>query len=251
MINLETLLPEIRHAVVLIPHPDDEAIGCGALLAKLAARSIKVSIILATNGDGAGELPEGTSQLRLAEFEQSLARLGVKGVPEYWLLSDGFLSSQPQLAERVRLSIERTAPDLIVAPWEGDIHPDHRALGAAVASISSALKAHRVYYEVWNPLSANAFIDATDVWPMKLGALKLHKTALLYGDYVHAMTGLAAYRSLLLPFDPKRPQYAEAYILELAQSPESDTPSSPPLEERRYTVGSRLLRWLGLRGDTP
>jgi len=249
MINLETLLPEIRHAVVLVPHPDDEAIGCGALLTQLTARSIKLSVILATNGDGAGELPEGTSQLRLAEFEQSLEHLGVKELPEYWLLDDGFLSTQTQLAERVKLSIERASPDLIIAPWQGDLHPDHSALGAAVAALPSSVKAHRVYYEVWNPLPANAFIDATDVWQIKLSALKLHKTALLYGDYVHAMTGLAAYRSLLLPFDPKRQQYAEAYILELDQK--GDTTSPPPGEIRSYSLGSRLMRWLGLRGDTP
>ena len=38
------------HVVAYLAHADDEVLGCGGLLAKLAAQGHRVSIVLATDG---------------------------------------------------------------------------------------------------------------------------------------------------------------------------------------------------------
>jgi LmbE family N-acetylglucosaminyl deacetylase len=55
---LETTLPALNwpraneRVWILAPHPDDESLGCGGLLAKCAAHNVPVKIVFLTGGDG-------------------------------------------------------------------------------------------------------------------------------------------------------------------------------------------------------
>ncbi len=55
---LETPLPDLNwprpneRVWILAPHPDDESLGCGGLLAKCAAQNVAVKIVFLTGGDG-------------------------------------------------------------------------------------------------------------------------------------------------------------------------------------------------------
>src|SRR6185369_17733543 len=59
-------LSPARRVLVVAPHPDDETLGCGGTLARLAPLC-EVHLLLVTNGDGGGALPTGTSQTRKKE----------------------------------------------------------------------------------------------------------------------------------------------------------------------------------------
>lgn len=214
---MKVLNPELikfSTALVLIPHPDDEAIGCGALLSLLASSGCQIEVILVSNGDGAGELPAGTSEARIVELLNSLTQLGLNCKPTLWMEPDGGLTESPSLPRRVAECLNNTEAELIIAPWEGDQHPDHAAVGKLVGEWQRSTKPGStvLFFEVWTPLPANSVVDATSVWAKKCAALSAHKTALACGDYMHAMTGLAAYRSLFLPHTQERSRYAEAYL---------------------------------------
>lgn len=205
-------LRHCRRALVLAPHPDDEAIGCGGLLIRLQELGIATRVVLASDGSGAGELPEGTDAIRQAEFMASLGTLGRDLEAELWRLPDGQLNAhEATLEAHMAAAIDAFDATLLIAPWPGDMHPDHAALGQA------ALTCHRrcplaqgvLFFEVWSPLPATHLLDVTAEWPRKQAALGCHATALACGDYAHAMQGLAGYRSLLVPGSICR--YAEAY----------------------------------------
>ncbi|OPX56589.1 N-acetylglucosaminyl deacetylase, LmbE family [Oceanospirillum multiglobuliferum] len=206
-------IENIRKALVLIPHPDDESIGCGGLLALLAERGTPVHVVLVSDGSGAGGLPEGAGLVRQHELSQALNVLGASITYECLGLPDGSLSQVEGLQAKIQASIDRFQPSVLVAPWMQDMHPDHAATGYA------ALRAHQdrplsqgvLFYEVWTPLTANLILNISQVWPKKQKALEQHKTALSCGDYLRATEALAAYRSLLSGNLAAQGEYAEAF----------------------------------------
>lgn len=204
-------LDAFEHALAFIPHPDDEALGCGGLLRRLVMAERKVEVVLVSDGSGGPSHPGNLSAARLPEFARSLNVLGVQ-THETWLLPDGCLEQVPDLHARIDARIKSSAPDLIIAPWPEDLHPDHAAIGQAVASSLAARASCVAWFEIWSPLTASHVLDVTDVMDIKSQALRAHETALRFGNYLEAMVGLAAYRGINLPYRGA-PSYAEAYLL--------------------------------------
>ncbi|MGM0632258.1 MAG: PIG-L deacetylase family protein [Pseudomonadota bacterium] len=190
----------LGRALVLIPHPDDEVIGCGGLLARLAERSQPTLVVLVSDGSGAGELPPGTDEVRQREFRDAMAVLYPDCELRLWRLPDGALREEElvPLMEDARRSFRA---DSIVTPWPRDLHPDHAALGRAALRVYRAAPGLRgvLFYEAWTPLDANRLLEVTDTWARKEQALRCHATALAAQNYERSMDGLARHRALLLP----------------------------------------------------
>ncbi|MGI4827638.1 MAG: PIG-L deacetylase family protein [Janthinobacterium lividum] len=68
--------PPLRPAVVIAPHPDDETLGAGALIAMLRQKECEFTVIAVTDGENCypGEDP---GDLRDTEQTAAIARLGV------------------------------------------------------------------------------------------------------------------------------------------------------------------------------
>lgn len=208
-INLD--FSDFEKVLVFVPHPDDEAIGCGGLLAKLAMTKAEVKVILVSDGSGGGALPEGSAALREGEFLLSLEILGIKDM-QIWGLPDGKLESVSALPQKIGLQIRSYKPNIVMAPWYLDMHPDHSVIGYAVKKYADEGVVDALFYEVWSPLECTHILDITDVIGIKNKAIKCHKTALQYGNYLDGINALATYRGLYLPFERKI-KYAEAYNL--------------------------------------
>jgi len=87
-----SMLDDVRTALVVHAHPDDETIASGGLLAELRERGVRVVLVTATRGER-GEIVEGTLDPRLDERGLAAAReaelrgaLDALGVAEHvWL----------------------------------------------------------------------------------------------------------------------------------------------------------------------
>lgn len=191
----------LGRTLLLIPHPDDEVIGCGGLLIALADAAQPACVVLVSDGSGAGELPQGTAEIRQHEFRQALEILYPGCDQQQWRLPDGGLDREAGLTGRVVEAALGFRADTLVAPWPRDMHPDHAALGAAAQRAVAGLPALRslLFYETWSPLEANRVLEVTDSWPRKTQALACHATALQAQNYDRSMDGLACHRALLLP----------------------------------------------------
>lgn len=199
--------PSFRSVLALAAHPDDETVGCGGLLALLADAGADVHVCFATDGEGtigAAMPPEEVARRRRAEAEAACRVLGTKP-PRFLGLPDGHLAEHGRvLADTVTALIAELQPDAVLAPWELDGHPDHRAVHAAVP-----LGVPLWGYEAWTPLPAGWVVDVTEVFARKEQALACYETAHLAFD-VGAMLALNRYRSVhgLLGRG-----YAEAYVV--------------------------------------
>ncbi|BBX66718.1 PIG-L deacetylase family protein [Mycolicibacterium psychrotolerans] len=131
-----TTCPEL---VVVGAHPDDETLGFGATSALLAGYGVRAQIVSAT--DGGAAYPELSllrryrlEQTRRAELRRAAAALGLYA-PISLGLPDGEVALHEQRLADLLVEIldGKPAGTWCAAPWRGDGHPDHEAVGRAAA----------------------------------------------------------------------------------------------------------------------
>jgi LmbE family N-acetylglucosaminyl deacetylase/glycosyltransferase involved in cell wall biosynthesis len=196
--------------LVLAPHPDDEVIGCGGLVALHLREGRKVHVVVATDGAQAGNAAQ-----REAESRSGLALLGDATI-QFLGLPDRELSDARDLHDRLATILRDWKPDLIAVPSPLEIHPDHLALSRAFcdliardASLFADLAVARVaFFEVSAPLRPNALVDITSVADEKYAAIASHESQSAIRDYTSYARGLNTWRTMTLPPEVK---FAEAY----------------------------------------
>jgi LmbE family N-acetylglucosaminyl deacetylase len=201
-------VPKVERVLVLAPHADDEVFGCGGALALHALSNGRVHVIIAT--DGAARHDD--AQFRLKESATAAQVLGIPS-PTCWHLPDRGLRFDEDLVARILHEMKRMDPQLIYAPWPGEIHPDHHAL--AMASIeavrrSGASAVKLALFEVAIPLTPTHLVDITPVWQRKQDAMRCFESQLTHQAYDQQITGLNRFRSYTLG---SRVMAAEAFVL--------------------------------------
>jgi N-acetylglucosamine malate deacetylase 1 len=193
-----TLLPGPPAGPVLViaPHPDDEAIGPGATLARHHDRGDLITVLVVTSGGATAGGSGDITALREAESRRALGHLAPGVEPVFGRLPDGGL---PDEVDAVADLIDRHGADAatVYVPSSLDPHPDHRAAGVALGRSQLADDVLVCGYEVWAAGPVNALVDVTTTFARKQAALAEYHVALETVDYVRSASGLAAYRSAL------------------------------------------------------
>lgn len=171
--------------LALAPHPDDAELFCGGLLARLAHQGYRVGILDLTRGEKASR---GTPDQRALEAADAATVLGLAwranlGLPDCGLVSED--SSQVlALVEQLRL----TRPELVLAPWRDERHPDHCAasrlaeracfLAGLVHFPTPDQPAHRVGQLLFYPMRVEArpsfIVDIAEFASQKRRAIACH-----------------------------------------------------------------------------
>ena len=202
-----------RKVLVFAPHPDDETLGCGGTLARLALLC-PVKAVLVTDGSGGGGWPPEAGAMRQAEFVRALAILGVS---ESIQLNqpDGNFQSSPELALRVKALLDDYKPDWVFLPSPLDYHRDHVRIAAFLEPLcrQASSVTQLLFYEIWAPVPATHVVDISEQAGCKQAALAEHATAMPHRDYERAVDGLNRYRGLYLG----KNRFAEAFWVEPAK----------------------------------
>jgi LmbE family N-acetylglucosaminyl deacetylase len=143
--------------MVLAPHPDDETLGCGAVLARAAAAGTPVSVVVATDGRHSTlstvYSPERIADLRTSELRAACRALGV---PDRDIVQLGFedrtlADNLPALTEQLAGLFAERRPELVLVPCRQDAHPDHRAthLAALRAAATAPVPPTLLAYPLW------------------------------------------------------------------------------------------------------
>lgn len=146
---------------ILAPHPDDEALGCGAAIAAASDIAKDIHIICLTDGRASHQnscawFPEKLVNTRRKEFIKSCAILTKGRAKTYWLNyidqhSPNNATEQLKAAEAIAALLAYADIKAIWASWLFDPHIDHKN----TALIALFLKQHyfknaRLYfYSVW------------------------------------------------------------------------------------------------------
>ena len=143
-IDLRSLVPEGSRAVVVAPHPDDEVLSVGGLLAQLADSGTPVEVIAVTDGTAShsGSTEWSAERLAQARPRESLRALRRLGLP------DGGLKDMRALLAAQLVSLLRPG-DVVFTTWRQDGHPDHEVTGEACALAAASTGARLVEVPVW------------------------------------------------------------------------------------------------------
>lgn len=183
--------------LVLAPHPDDETIGAGGTATLAIEAAAAVTVAIATDGDASVGSDLTQQQLGARRREDAEAAARILGISDVRFLGhrDGHLASDlPGLVGDLHDLLEELDPEVVILPWWGDGHADHRALNDALVTVGCDER--EVWgSEVWTPAPVNRLVDISAVAERKAEALAAHATASDAFD-VTATLGLNRYRSI-------------------------------------------------------
>jgi len=123
-----TLIDHPLDLLVVAPHPDDAELSVGGIILRSLAQGKRVGVLELTNGE---PTPYGTLERRQKETDAATRVLGLTwrgqlNLPNRQL--ENTLEARRQLAEIFR----QVRPQVILAPYWEDSHPDHVAASALV-----------------------------------------------------------------------------------------------------------------------
>jgi LmbE family N-acetylglucosaminyl deacetylase len=203
-----------KSMLILAPHQDDEAIGCGgALILQLRTGNAASIVLLQDGADGHEELGmsrQAMTELRNEESRRAAAAVGVD-MPVF-LGYARLAESVPQASERVRGIIGERKADAVFVPFVLDSHADHRWANYILAEALKGIDWNvRVFgYEVWGLCIPNVLLVIDDAMEDKMRMLGCFTWANKAIDYAHSTKGLNMFHSRMLGAGECR--YAERFF---------------------------------------
>lgn len=217
--------------LILAAHPDDEVLGCGGTIAKLADEGSIVHVAFLADGVfsrvGAQTVQQLELKSRRAAAHNACDILGVKSV-SFGDFPDNRMDTSPLLdiIQAVETLIAKHQPETVFTHHAGDVNIDHRRLHEAVVTACRPQNGHSVKtllcFEVpssteWQlPGSApaftpNWFVDISVTLVRKLAALEAYAEEMRAWPHPRSRQGvdhLAHWRGATVGVDA-----AEAFIL--------------------------------------
>ena len=197
--------------LVVAPHADDEVLGAGGTIARLAAAGAEVHVAIVT----AGRSPRfSADQVRTVRAEAAAAHRTLGVTQTHYLdtpAAELDLFGHAELNTAIGDVVRRVAPMTVLAPHPGDIHLDHQL---CFQSALVALRPHQTAYprrlftyETLSETNWNApyltpgfhptlFVDITDTLQRKLDAFALFVSQQRDAPHERSVTALRALATL-------------------------------------------------------
>ena len=214
--------------LVVAAHPDDEVLGCGGTIARLAQKKVVITALFLADGVAARENAAPPElERRQAAANQAAQCLGIQSVI-FGNFPDNRLDSVDLLdiVKPIEQAIAQYQPDLVLTHHAGDVNIDHQRVHQAVVTACRSQPGHCVktllFFEVpssteWQtpgsapPFLPNWFVDISATLPSKLKALSAYSEELRSFPHprsLQAVEGLARWRGATVGVEA-----AEAFIL--------------------------------------
>jgi LmbE family N-acetylglucosaminyl deacetylase len=175
----KTTVGSNTRVLVLVPHEDDEIIGCGGTLCKFGKSGAHVKVVYLTGygHGGSSEYEEGLVKIDKEEadvslralrcFESEMIHQGVKGV-----------RCDRTSFERVDMIMNQYEPDILFVPCFDESRPNYlkTATIAAHALQNYANDVDCYCYSFGGVNRPNTLVDITDVIEDKIEAIREHRS---------------------------------------------------------------------------
>lgn len=150
-------LPEFMGEGVLIvaPHPDDEVLGCGGLIARLCDCGCAPHVVYMTGGEGSHRGCCDTPPEKIISARRHLTSLAIPvlGLPAENIhqldYPDGKIAFDSTQTDRLRTLVAELDPKYILVPHWGEGWPDHINTADIVKRITAGSRAQIFEYCVW------------------------------------------------------------------------------------------------------
>jgi len=212
--------------LVIAPHPDDEVLGCGGVIARHSARGDMVQVVVVSRG-APDIFPQEEIEQTRSELAAAHQLLGVEEV-HFLDYPAPRLDMVPGhvLSDRLTHLVRKIQPQTVYAPHWGDLHSDHRAVYWATmvatrpnyGSVVKRLLCYETLSETeWggpspdSAFSPTVFVDISDFLSIKLQAMACYRTQLKefpQSRSLRSLEALARLRGSAVGIDA-----AEAFVL--------------------------------------
>jgi len=202
---------------VIAPHPDDEVLGCGLLLAHPPAQDMTMHVIFLTRGEAShpGHPALNSDSLARRRSEEAGHAAGLLGLPTGALhfldLPDGNLAHLDATAiaaalDRIGTLLNELKPTVVLVPDARDGSTEHAATARLLDELAVRGTAawRRIAYVVWSAWSPR-LLARIAVGPGRIlrhqvpgGAAAKRRAALAYGSQVEP---LPPWKHSVLPLD--------------------------------------------------
>ncbi len=220
-----------KSILIFAAHPDDEVLGCGGTIAKLADKGATIHVAFLADGvysrSGEQTIQQEELQIRRAAAQKACNILGVKSL-SFGDFPDNRMDTIALLdiTKAVESLIAEHQPDTVLTHHSGDLNIDHRRMHNAVATACRPQQGHPVKtllsFEVsssteWQltgsapPFTPNWFVDISTTLNRKMAALEAYAAELRDWPHPRSRQGvehLAHWRGATVGVDA-----AEAFIL--------------------------------------
>lgn len=147
------VVPPAGRIIVLAPHPDDEVLGLGGLLAQLSAEHREILLLAVTDGMSSHPgsetwSPTALGKVRPQETAEALRRMDIDADVLRLGMPDAAVADFEEILTR-HVTETLQEGDTVLATWRNDAHPDHEAVGRAAAAASEAAGATLLEVPVW------------------------------------------------------------------------------------------------------
>lgn len=220
----------IGRTLVVVAHPDDEILGCGATVARLSAEtSVRFLILgegITSRHSSRDDVLEGALAALRADAMRAAAAVGVEDVV-FGDFPDNAFDQVPLLnvVKRVEAELREFAPEVVFTHHPGDLNIDHlitfRAVLTAARPAGNTTIDHILACEIpssteWAAMSFGAFrptlfVDVSDTIERKVKAMQSYESEARPSPHPRApemLRGLATTRGAAAGFD-----HAEAFEL--------------------------------------
>lgn len=191
--------------LIVVAHADDEVLGAGGTIARLAAQGDQVNLVFLTDGVGARGVNNAASVRRVAAANQAAKILGA--LPPHTLsFPDNRLDGVDLLTivQELERIVAHVQPDVIYTHHAGDLNIDHAVCHRAIMTACRPLpdsKLRAIYAMeiasstewIGNSLPStfvpNRFVDISGTWENKRAALQAYAEEMR--EFPHPRSDLA------------------------------------------------------------
>lgn len=207
----------MKRVLVLSPHPDDEALGCGGTLRKYVVGGDLVHVVFLTSGErgGHGKSLDETRRIREKEAKKAAGILGYKSI-EFWREPNGKFRLTNHIVNRLKSKLADWKPHIIYVTHDKEMHLEHRVAARLVRKVMAnnpdwEPKPLVLMYEVWTPLQRmDHIVDISPYIDVKRAAIRAHKSQCAVMNFEGAFLGLNRYRGEMHSWPGGA--YAEVFI---------------------------------------
>lgn len=177
----------MANILVVGPHPDDQELGMGGTVIRLAQQGHDVLLLDMTNGE---PTPHGSPETRERERAEAARRMGVSR--RLLDLKNRELEHTLDARHRVAGAIREHQASIVFLPFEEDAHPDHKATTRIVEDARFDAKLTQtdlpgepiypkwlIYYYCTHlrwPIAPSFCIDVTDQIEQKQSAIEAYES---------------------------------------------------------------------------
>lgn len=187
----------MKKVLIVVAHPDDEVLGMGGTIAKLAKNGADIRLLIVTDGSSAqyrnADNMEAIIDEKRKETEKAAKILGISSV-HFGKLPDMKLDVTPHILinQLIEEEVSAFCPDAVFTHFWGDINLDHRRVSESVGvacrpqagcSVKELYSFSVPSATEWNfqretSFVANVFSDISDYSEKKKEALLAYETEL-------------------------------------------------------------------------